>query len=133
MKDLEREMFQYMKERNWHKLRPSDVAKSISIEAAELLEIFQWVSLTVAETKRDKEKMEKIKKELADVFIYCLEMSVTLGLDTKKIIRDKLEAAREKYPAALMRKHSNRDNPGSEKLYTKIKEEYRRREGRSKK
>lgn len=125
MKDLEREIFKYLKERNWHKIRPSDVAKSITIEAAELLELFQWIDLTIAETKKNKEKLEEIKDELADVLIYCTIMSVLLGFDTKKIIRDKLERTRGKYPAALMRKMGNRKDPGTEKLYLKIKEEYR--------
>jgi NTP pyrophosphatase (non-canonical NTP hydrolase) len=126
MKDLEREIFKYLKERNWHKVRPSDVAKSITIEGAELLELFQWIDLTIAETKKNKAKMENIKDELADVLIYSMIMSVLLGLDTKKIIRDKLERTRTKYPAALMRKMSNRKDPGTERAYLKIKEEYRR-------
>jgi NTP pyrophosphatase (non-canonical NTP hydrolase) len=127
MKDLERELLAYLKERNWHRLRPSDVAKSIAIEAAELLELFQWIDLTVAQAKKDKKKMQQLKEELADVFIYCLEMAVLLGLDTKKIIRDKLELARKKYPAKLVRNIADRRNPGTEKMYWKIKEEYRRR------
>lgn len=132
MKDLEREMLKYLKERNWHRIRPSDVAKSISIEAAELLELFQWIDLTIAETKKNKAKMENIKDELADVLIYCVIMSVLLGLDTKKIIRDKLERTRTKYPAALMRKMGNRKDPGTESAYLKIKEEYRRARAKGK-
>ena len=130
MKDLERELMQYLKERHWHKLRPSDIAKSISIEAAELLELFQWTSLTIAETKKDKEKIKKLKNELADVLIYCLEMAALLGLDAKKIIRDKLERAREKYPASLMRETQGRKYPGTG-LYLKIKEKHRRRSRKS--
>jgi NTP pyrophosphatase (non-canonical NTP hydrolase) len=127
MKDLEREIMQFMKERSWHTIRPSDVAKSIVIEAAELLELFQWTSMTIAETKKNKKKMEQIKDELADVFTYCLDLAITLGLDSEKIIRDKLEVSRKKYPAALMRKMVNRKDPGTEKIYLKIKEDYRRR------
>ena len=128
MKKLEREIYQYLKERNWHTIRPSDVAKSVSIEAAELLELFQWADFTIAETKRNKKKMEDLKDELADVLIYCLVMSVLLGLDTEKVIRTKLEKTRHKYPAALMRKMADRKNPGTESAYLRIKEEYRRRQ-----
>jgi dCTP diphosphatase len=130
MKELEREIHKYMKARKWDKLRPSDMAKSISIEAAELLELFQWVDMDLAETKKDKEKLGKLKKELADIFIYCIELSVSLGLDTKKIIRDKLKIIEKKYPAALVRKHVDHTRPGTEKFYEQIKEEWRRREGK---
>src|SRR6185369_426156 len=108
MKDLEEEILEYLKERRWHKIRPSDIAKSISIEAAELLELFQWADFTIAETKKNKGKMELLKKELADVLIYCIQMAVLLGLDTKAIVRQKLAVVREKYPAALMRNMQNR-------------------------
>jgi len=76
MKNIESEIKRFLVERGWDKLRPSDLAKSISIEAAELLEVFQWTSLDIEETKRDTQRMEDIKKELADVFIYAIEMAI---------------------------------------------------------
>jgi NTP pyrophosphatase (non-canonical NTP hydrolase) len=127
MKDLQLEIAQYMKERNWHKQHPSDVAKSISIEAAELLEIFQWVDLTASETKRDKIRMEKVKGELADVLIYCIEMLALLDLDGPEIIRKKLKLAAKKYPAALMRKTVDLRKGSQGSIYLKIKEKYRRK------
>ena len=63
MKNLESEIKRFLIERGWDKLRPSDLAKSISIEAAELLEILQWTSLDIEETRKDKNKMTEIKKE----------------------------------------------------------------------
>lgn len=124
MKKLQREVKQYLRERNWHKLRPSDIAKSISIEAAELLELFQWESLDIKATKKNKEKLENIKKELADVFIYALEMAALLDLDSEYIIRKKLDHAKKKYPAKLMRKIAQK-KAGTNSLYLKIKKEYR--------
>jgi len=123
MKKLEKDIKAYLKARNWHKLRPSDIAKSISIEAAELLELFQWQSLDIKETKKDKEKLEKLKGELADVFLYAIEMAVLLDLDSEKIIRAKLARVEKKYPAALMRK--NKSEHGTQEAYLKIKQEYR--------
>lgn len=124
MRKLEKDIKKHLKERKWDQLRPSDVAKSISIEAAELLELFQWESLTIAETKKDKEKFENLKKELADVFIYAIEMAVLLGLDSEKIIREKLAASKKKYPAHLFRNRKKQE-PGTEDVYWKIKKEYR--------
>jgi dCTP diphosphatase len=69
MEPYEKEIRDYLVERGWDNLRPGDLAKSISIEAAELLEIFQWSNETLEDVKNDPEKTEKIKKELADVLI----------------------------------------------------------------
>lgn len=128
MKDLESEILEYMKERNWHRVRASDIAKSISIEAAELLEIFQWTDMTMAQLKKDKKRLDQVRAELGDVFIYCIEMAVLLGIDAKTAVRDKLKRAAEKYPAALMVKagsHHGSGGPG-DTTYWRIKEKYRR-------
>ena len=86
MKNIELEIQKYLDERRWNKLRPSDLAKSISIEAAELLEIFQWSSVNIEETKKNQHMMEEIKNELADVLIYAFDMAVLLGIDTNQIL-----------------------------------------------
>lgn len=126
MKSIEIEIKKYLDDRCWNKLRPSDLAKSICIEAAELLELFQWTSLSLEETKKDKEKMEKIKKELADVLIYALDMSVLLNLDTEQIIKDKLDHINKKFPAELMKKNAKKDSgSGTDPLYLEIKKKYR--------
>ena len=122
MKDLESKVLKHLKDRRWDNLLPVDLAKSIMIEGAELLELFQWQNLSLVEVKKDKEKLVEIKKELADVMIYCLEMSVLLGLDTKKIINQKLNLVAKKYPAKLMR---NRLQDGGSGDYLRIKKEYR--------
>ena len=122
MKDLEIKVYQHLKARKWDNLRPVDVAKSIMIEGAELLELFQWENLSLEEVKKNKKKISEIKKELADVLIYCLEMSVLLELDTEKIIRQKLAHVAKKYPAKLMRKRKS-DAGGED--YLRIKKEYR--------
>lgn len=124
MKEHEDAIKEYLVERGWDTLRPGDLAKSISIEAAELLELFQWVNPTLADVQADPEKLEAIKKELADVLIYCLDMSVLLGLDTGAIIMQKLESIRKKYPAELFK--DTGQEPGSEDAYWKIKREFRK-------
>ena len=123
MKEHEDAIREYLVERGWDQLRPGDLAKSISIEAAELLELFQWTNPSLAEVKTDSEKLEAIKKELADVIIYCLDMSVLLEFDTGDIVMKKLEKVREKYPANLF-KHRSRE-AGSEDAYWQIKKESR--------
>lgn len=108
-----------MKERDWLNQPPVDVAKSIIIEAAELLENFQWSNFFVEEVEKDPELKEEIVKELADVFIYSIEMSILLGVDIEKIVHDKLVAAAKKYPVGVVN-----GSLGSKK-YKAIKKKYR--------
>lgn len=125
MKKYEQAIGDFLRERHWDELRPADVAKSISIEAAELLELFQWDNLSLKDVKKDKAKMEAIKKELADVLTYCFDMSVLLGFDTGKLLMDKLEKIKQKYPAHLFNKRKKGVDAGSEEIYWKIKKEHR--------
>lgn len=124
MKDFEQKVKTYLEERKWNKLRPSDLAKSIMIEGAELLEIFQWDNLSYEEIKADPVKMEKIRKELADVMVYCFDMSVILGIDTEDMLTAKLKKNAEKYPPHLFTKEL--ENPGTEDIYWEIKEKQRK-------
>ena len=127
MKELENKIYKYLKMRGWDNLRPSDNAKSIMIEGAELLELFQWENLSLKEVAESKEKLEQIKKELADVLIYAIEMSVLLNLNTDKIINDKLAYVSKKYPAKLMRKNAKKDSgSGEDSEYWRIKMKHRR-------
>lgn len=125
MKEQEDLIREYLEERGWDQLRPGDLAKSISIEAAELLELFQWTNPSLTEVKGDPKKLEAIKKELADVLIYCLDMSVLLELDTAQIINEKLQKIREKYPADLFKNREQGKDAGSEEVYWQIKKEAR--------
>lgn len=90
MKELMKEIDEFNKERDWDQFHsPENLAKSISIEAGELLECFQW--------NNDYNK-EEVCEELADVFTYCLLMADKLGVDPKDIILRKLDKTRKKYP-----------------------------------
>lgn len=87
-------------EREWEQFHtPSNLAKSISIEAAELLELFQW---------RDDADQVRIAEELADVLTYCLFLADRLDLDPVSLVRDKLEITRKKYPVERSRGRSTK-------------------------
>lgn len=124
MNDAEKRIKKFVDDRGWNKLRPSDLAKSIAIEAAELLEVFQWSSPEADEVHKDKEKISKIKGELADVFIYCHQMSFLLGIDAQEIIVNKIKVAEKKYPARLFKNDGKKAENTS--AYWKIKRQYRR-------
>jgi NTP pyrophosphatase (non-canonical NTP hydrolase) len=85
-------------DRNWRQYHnPKDLAISISIEAAELLEDFQWIS----SEKALKENKENIREEIADVLIYSLMLCSDLELDVKQIVEEKLEKNGDKYPVDI--------------------------------
>ena len=114
-----------MEDRGWADLLPGDVAKSIMIEGAELLEHFQWENLSLEDIKK-KAKIKEIKKELADVLIYALELSVLLDFDTEKIIRDKLAESAKKYPAKTMKRLAT-NQEALMREYWKIKQKHRKK------
>jgi len=91
MEKLMKQIDEFNKERDWDQFHsPENLAKSISIEAGELLECFQW--------NGEKYNKEDVCEELADVFTYCIQMAMKLGVNPEEIILKKLEKTRKKYP-----------------------------------
>lgn len=89
--NLNQEIKAFVDERDWNKFHsPANLAKSISIEANELLECFQW--------DEEHYNLDDIKDELADVINYCIQMGQVLNLDIYDIVLDKLEKTKKKYP-----------------------------------
>ena len=81
---------EFVAERDWAQFHsPENLAKSISIEAAELLECYQW--------KSDPDP-KRVEAELADVLTYCLHLAARIGVDPDQIVLDKLEVTKKKYP-----------------------------------
>ena len=92
MKDETKKIIRdFIEERDWDKYHyPSNLAKSISIEAAELLECFQWDD--------DHYDLEHVKEELADVIIYAEQLLDKLNLDMDEIVKEKMVKNAIKYP-----------------------------------
>lgn len=92
------EIAAFVAERDWAQFHsPENLAKSIAIEAGELLECFQW--------NADADEA-RVREELADVLTYCLLLAERIGADPEQIILDKLAATREKYPVEKARGRS---------------------------
>lgn len=90
MREIHDELIRFQEERDWKKFHtPENLAKSISIEAAELLEHFQW--------GKEIDKSE-VGDELADVLIYCIYMADAMDFDIKEIIHRKMAKNAVKYP-----------------------------------
>ncbi len=91
MEELIKKIYQFNEERDWDKFHtPDNLAKSISIEAGELLECFQW--------NAEGYDKEEVCEELADVFTYCIQMAMKLEVDPIEIVLKKLEKTKKKYP-----------------------------------
>jgi NTP pyrophosphatase (non-canonical NTP hydrolase) len=99
--DLKRLVENFVGRRDWHRFHaPKNLAMSMAIEAAELMEHFQWIS--AEESRRaadDPQRLAAIGEELADVLCYALALSNELGLDLASAIRGKIAKNEQKYPA----------------------------------
>lgn len=85
--------------RDWDQFHsPKNLAASISIEANELLEIFQWNDLSRLQITENVDKYQEISEEIADVMIYCLRLCSTLNMDPISIINEKIKINHSKYP-----------------------------------
>ncbi|MEY4533532.1 MAG: hypothetical protein RI926_1301 [Actinomycetota bacterium] len=91
---------EFVQERDWGQFHtPENLAKSVSIEAAELLENYQWGSPA---------NMQDVQDELADVLTYCLLLADKLGLDPNQIVLEKLAKTQQKYPVEKARGRSDK-------------------------
>ena len=93
----------FIKDRDWDQFHsPANLAKSISIEANELLECFQWSD--------NEYNIEEVKEELADVLVYCRNMLDKLGLDEDEIVNAKMDKNEAKYPVEKAKGNSKKYN-----------------------
>ena len=101
--DLRAAVAAFVADRDWAQFHNAkDLAVSISIEAAELLEEFQWHDAAqVTAASSDPEARERVRFELADILVYCLCLSNALEIDVSQAILDKLALAGLKYPAEM--------------------------------
>ena len=104
MEDVKRAVVKFTKDRDWDQFHsPANLAKSISIESAELLECFQW---------GDNYDKEKVCEELADVVNYAILLADKLDVNLEDIVMDKLKTNSKKYPVEKSR--------GTSKKYTEL-------------
>jgi NTP pyrophosphatase (non-canonical NTP hydrolase) len=104
VKEIFSRVRKFREDRDWDQFHtPENLAKSISIEAGELLEHFQWNS--------DYNKKE-VSEELADVMVYCIHMADAMGVDIKEIILNKMDKNEKKYPIDKAK--------GNSKKYTEL-------------
>lgn len=90
LKDIDRRQEYFVTSRGWQDMQsPENLAKSISIEAAELLELFQWSS---------EAEVSRVKEEIADVILYSMQLARHYGFDLEQILNEKMDMNEVKYP-----------------------------------
>lgn len=101
MGELQRGLAEFAAARDWQRFHtPKNLAAALSVEAAELLEIFQW--LTPEESARVMERSEaahQVEDEVADVLAYLLQLCEVLGVDALSALAEKMERNERRFPA----------------------------------
>ncbi len=97
--DLLEQLIQFRKERDWEKFHtPKDIAISLSIEASELLEWFQWQTDHQIESKLNSDKRSCLEDEIADVAVYLSYLCHDLNINLDEVVAKKMEKNAVKYP-----------------------------------
>lgn len=113
LKELKAKMAAFVKERDWEKFHsPKNLSMSIAIEAAELMEHFQWCDLENSKKDLAKE-IQEVKHEVADIFCYLLSFCNLYDIDISQAVSEKLTLNAAKYPAEKVH--------GSYEKYKKMK------------
>jgi dCTP diphosphatase len=115
IKHLQKEIQNFATDREWDQFHnPKNLAMALTVEAAELLEIFQWLDFEASKLNSDPDTLHKATDEVADIAIYLLRIADKLNINLEEAISQKLIKNAEKYPANKVR--------GSAKKYTTYKE-----------
>ncbi len=102
----------FAEEREWDQFHsPKNLSMGLAAEAAELLEIFQWLTeeQSIAIAKNEKE-MDHVREEVADVFIYLARLSDKLGIDIEAEVKKKMKLNEKKYPVELSKGNATKYN-----------------------
>jgi NTP pyrophosphatase (non-canonical NTP hydrolase) len=114
LRELRDKVRRFVDERDWQQFHsPKNLAMALAIEAAELMEHFQWVTPEASRRVGDQpEKLTAIGEELADVFCYVLALANELNLDLGDAFHDKMRKNEIKYPAREFRGRYGPEDPG---------------------
>ncbi len=107
---------QFVAERDWQQFHsPKNISMALSVEAAELMEIFQWVEPSVSRDIDTMGKRQEVEEELCDVMCYCVAMANELDIDIASSFAAKMQKNRTKYPAEEYRGRFGKDDLGTGK------------------
>ncbi len=108
---LQLKLREFAKERDWEQFHsPKNLAMALSVEAAELLEIFQWSNSGGLDEIKDPNKRKEIEEEVADIFNYLLKICDELDIDLEKVALEKIDINETKYPVEKFKGSSKKYN-----------------------
>ena len=109
--DLLKQLIEFRRERDWEQFHnPKDIAISLSIEAAELLEWFQWRDKTEIKQMLKTDKREALEDEIADVAVYLSYLCYDLNIDLEQAIKRKMDKNAAKYPVEKVKGRADKYN-----------------------
>lgn len=110
--EIQEKLQKFAKERNWDQFHsPKNLSMALAAEAAELLEIFQWLTEEQSrEIINNGKEMSLIKEEIADVLIYLVRLADKLHLDIEKAVLEKIALNEKKYPVKLAKDNATKYN-----------------------
>ncbi len=115
LEEIRKKLALFARARNWDQFHsPKNLSMALTAEAAELLEIFQWLTDEQSrEIVNNVNEMAQVREEIADVMIYLVRLADKLNVDIEKAVLDKIELNEKKYPVELAKnnatKYSKRD------------------------
>ena len=112
IKNIQQQLHQFARERDWDQFHnPKNLAAALSVEASEILELFQWLTPKQSLAIKDKPKEKQhAADEIADTFIYLLRLADKLEIDIEAAIESKMKRNAEKYPVELAKGNATKYN-----------------------
>jgi NTP pyrophosphatase (non-canonical NTP hydrolase) len=117
IKNIQDQLSDFANVRDWDQFHnPKNLAMALSVEASELVEIFQWLTPDQAEVIMMSGESEHVKEEIADVMIYLLRLADKLDIDLESIVSDKIVQNGKKYPVNLSKGNADKSTSFSSKI-----------------
>ncbi len=112
IEEVKKRVSEFARKRDWDQFHsPKNLAMGLAVEAAELMEIFQWLTEEQSKTiTGNEEEMARVREEVADVFIYLVRLAEKLGIDIEKEVQRKMELNEKKYPVELSKGNATKYN-----------------------
>ena len=111
VKSIQQTLRQFALERDWDQFHsPKNLASALSVESAELLELFQWLTEKESLDITNGDQRQRVEQEMADVLLYLLRMADVLNVDLERAAIEKIQRNAEKYPVDLVRGNATKYN-----------------------
>ena len=117
IQDIQKQLADFADERDWDQFHnPKNLAMALSVEASELVEIFQWLTPEQAEAIMSSDESEHVREEMADIMIYLLRLADKLNVDIESAVTSKIAQNGKKYPVDFSKGNADKSTSFSSKV-----------------